>query len=106
MLDDPTRSNSSGAHRSHPSLAVVDLSLTPGEAGLGLVRRLRRRFPKLKLIVVADRNDVLVGRSALDAGANGLVPKHAVATDLAAAVDAVLAGRHYLSPAVPGAVVH
>jgi hypothetical protein len=25
---------------------------------------------------------------------------------LPAAVDAVLAGRHYLSPAVPGAVVH
>jgi DNA-binding NarL/FixJ family response regulator len=106
MLDDPARLDPSGADRSSPRLAVLDLSLTPGEAGLGLVRRLRRRFPKLKLIVVADRNDVLVGRSALDAGANGLVPKHAVATDLAAAVDAVLAGRHYLSPAVPGAVVH
>jgi DNA-binding NarL/FixJ family response regulator len=85
------------------ALAVVDLSLTPGQ-GFGLVRRLRTRFPGLKLIVVGVHGEIEVARSALDAGADGFVVKRSIATDLYPAVDAVLEGQSYVSPSASSEV--
>lgn len=87
------------ATRLSATLAIVDLSLAQGE-GIGLVRRLRQLCPQLKLIVVSVHDEVSVSQSVLEAGANGFVLKRAIATDLLSAVDAVLAGQRYLSPAV------
>jgi two-component system secretion response regulator SsrB len=81
------------------ALAVVDLSLSQGD-GLGLLRRLRSLCPKLKLIAISVHDEVTVSQSALKAGANGFVLKRAIATDLLSAVDAVLLGERYVSPAV------
>ena len=52
----------------------------------------------MKLIVVSVHDGPSASRSALEAGANGFVLKRAIATDLLPAVDAVLAGQHYVSP--------
>jgi DNA-binding NarL/FixJ family response regulator len=93
MRDDLIRTGPAAAARVQAPLAVVDLSLTPGEQGLGLVRRLRSRFPHLKLVVVGIQDDADVRQSMLDAGASGFVPRRAVATDLLPAVDAALAGN-------------
>lgn len=87
------------ATRMQATLAVVDLSLARGE-GIGLVRRLRALCPQLKLIVVSVHDEGSVSQSVLEAGANGFVLKRAIATDLLSAVDAVIAGERYLSPAV------
>ncbi len=78
-------------------LAVVDLSLTRGE-GMEMVRWLRAKCPEVKLIVISVLDEPSVSRSALEAGANGFVLKRAIATDMLAAVDAVLAGQLYVSP--------
>jgi DNA-binding NarL/FixJ family response regulator len=88
---------STAVDRMPVGLAVVDLSLTPGQ-GFGLVRRLRTRFPDLKLIVVGVSGGFKVAQSALEAGANGFVLKRSIATDLFPAVDAVLEGQSYVSP--------
>jgi DNA-binding NarL/FixJ family response regulator len=85
------------AGRLHNDLAVVDLALSRGN-GLELVRRLRGRFPEMKLIIVSTHDQSILSRSVLDAGANGFVVKRALATDLLAAIDAVLAGAEYVSP--------
>jgi DNA-binding NarL/FixJ family response regulator len=86
------------AGRLQSDLAVVDLALSPGNA-FGLVRRLRERFPAMKMIIVSIHDPAIVGRSVLDAGADASVVKHAIATDLLPAADAVLAGQRYVSPA-------
>ena len=83
------------------ALAVVDLSLAPGE-GLAMIRRLRARCPELKLIVISVLDEPTVSRSALGAGASGFVLKRSIATDMLDAVDAVLAGQLYVSPGVDG----
>jgi two-component system secretion response regulator SsrB len=76
-------------------LAVIDLSLSRSD-GLGMVRRLRQRFPALKLIAISVHDEPSVGRAAIKAGANGFVPKTAIAMNLVPAVEAALAGRPYL----------
>jgi DNA-binding NarL/FixJ family response regulator len=87
------------ARRLQSDVCVVDLALSRGNA-LDFVRRLRGRFPALKMIIVSVHDQVSVSRSVLEAGANGFVVKRAIATDLLAATDAVMAGRRYVSPAI------
>jgi DNA-binding NarL/FixJ family response regulator len=72
------------------ALAVVDLSLPRG-GGLGMIRRLRSRFPQLKLIALSVHAEERVRLAALEAGANGVVLKKSIATDLLPTVDTVLA---------------
>ena len=87
------------ASRLQSNLVVVDLALSRGNA-LELVRRLRGRFPTMKMIIVSVHDQSSVSRSVLEAGADGFVVKRAIATDLLAATDAVLAGQQYISPEV------
>jgi DNA-binding NarL/FixJ family response regulator len=50
------------------------------------------------MIVVSIYDGSSLSRSVLEAGADGFVVKRAIATDLLAATDAVLAGNGYVSP--------
>ena len=71
------------------TLAIVDLSLARGN-GVGLIRRIRNRFPKLKLIALSVHAQKSVELATIEAGADGFVPKGSVATDLLPMIDAVL----------------
>ena len=75
----------------HIALAVVDLSLRRGD-GLGLIRRIRSDFPRLKLIVLSVHEEKNVKFAAIEAGANGFVLKRSIAMDLLPTIDAVLTG--------------
>lgn len=78
------------ARQLHVGLAVVDLSLRHGD-GLGLIRRMRKRFPQLKLIALSVHDEKSAEFAAIEAGANGFVLKRSIAMDLLPAIDAVLA---------------
>lgn len=82
------------------ALVVVDLSLSRGK-GIKTMRQLRNLCPEQKLIAVSIHDDLGVSEAVLAAGANGFVLKRALATDLLSAVDAVLSGDSYVSPAIP-----
>lgn len=87
------------AERLQPTLAVVDLSLIHG-ANLYWLRQLRRRSPDTKMILISVHNEASVCRAALAAGADGFVVKSGIATELLAAVDAVMAGKQFVSTGV------
>jgi DNA-binding NarL/FixJ family response regulator len=87
-----------------PVVAVVDLSLAGGR-GFGWLDRLLRLSPISKVIVLSVHDEPTVVQSALEAGASGFVLKRAIASDLLKAVDAVLDGQSYVSPAIPFAGV-
>ena len=85
--------------RMQPALVVADLSLASG-GGFGWLGRLLGQNPASKIIVLSVHDEPTVVQSALEAGASGFVLKRAIATDLLTAVDAVLAGERYVSPAI------
>ena len=78
------------AERLTPDLAVIDLSLARS-GGLGWVRELRRRCPALKVIVLSIHDEPCVNEAALVAGADAVVMKRAIVSDLMATVDALRA---------------
>ncbi len=75
--------------RMEATLAVVDLSLPPGQ-GLTVIGRVRRRFPEITLIAIGVHDDPGVARAIVAAGADRFVSKAALATDLLPAVDGAL----------------
>jgi DNA-binding NarL/FixJ family response regulator len=78
-----------------PALVVVDLSLGAGDV-LGMMRELRARAPGVKVLLLSVHDEPSVLRSAVAAGADAIVLKRAIATDLLPAVDAILAGGRFI----------
>ena len=78
--------------RMEPDLVVVDLSL-PVVGGVNAVRSLFSRYPGLRVIVLSVHDEQPALAEALGAGAAGFVLKRTAASDLTAAVDAVLRGE-------------
>lgn len=86
-----------GAERLSPALVVVDVSLAQGDIS-DLLHSIRAHAPAAKLLLLSVHDEPAVVDAAFAAGADGLVLKREIATDLLPAVDAVLAGNRYVSP--------
>lgn len=87
------------ARRLRPALAVVDLSLSRSES-LRWLERLRARCPEMKIVVLSVHDEASVCRAASDAGADAVVFKRAIATELLRAIGEVLAGPRKTPPGV------
>lgn len=87
-----------GAARLQPTLVVVDLSLARGDLPC-LLEGLRKHAPSAKVLLLSVHDESTVVAAALAAGADGFVLKREIATELLPAVDALLAGGRYPSPA-------
>ncbi len=83
-----------GAHRLQPALMVVDLALAEGNLA-SLLADLRAHAPHSPTLLLSEYDDAGLDAAARAAGAAGVVHKAALAADLPAAVDAVLAGRGF-----------
>jgi DNA-binding NarL/FixJ family response regulator len=80
-----------------PDLVLLDLGL-PGCEGLSALEQFRMRFPQLPVVVISavcDRASIL---GALDAGANGFIPKTSKPDVMIAALKVVAAGGTYVPP--------
>ena len=78
-----------------PHLLLLDLTM-PGDNGLSLLRRIRREFPSVPVMIVSMHPAEQFARRALDAGAVGYVAKDRDPQELVAAVRAALAGRQHV----------
>jgi len=87
-----------GAQRLAPTLIVLDLSLASGEFA-PLLQRVRKLSPDSRIIVLTVHDEATVARVALAAGADSVILKRCVGTDFMRAVDAVLQGEQFVSPA-------
>ena len=87
--------------RLQPDLALVDISL-PGGNGLDLVKKLRARYPRIKLLVVSMHDEALYADRVLRAGGDGYIMKQEAPDEILDAIHDVAAGHIYVSEAVLG----
>ena len=80
-----------GALRIRPTMFVIDLSLAAGHLA-GLVRDLRGHAPEAKIVLISVHDEPTVLAAAAAAGADALVLKRNIATDLVRTVEDLLAG--------------
>lgn len=87
------------AHELKPDLILLDIGL-PTLDGLEAAARICQVAPGTKIIFVSQNNDKDVVRAAQSNGALGYVLKADAASELLAAVAAVLGGHQFLSSGV------
>jgi two-component system, NarL family, invasion response regulator UvrY len=78
-------------------LVVLDLAM-PGRGGLELLEELRRRWPRLPVIVLSAYPEEEFAVRCLQLGASGYVTKSAATHEIVAACRTALEGRKYVTP--------
>jgi DNA-binding NarL/FixJ family response regulator len=87
-----------------PDLVLMDLSM-PGIDGMTAMREIKRRYPEISMLVLTVHKTEEYIRAALEAGASGYVLKDASRQELLMAIQTVLSGKTYISPAVSERIV-
>jgi DNA-binding NarL/FixJ family response regulator len=91
------------ARRLQPDLILMDVAM-PILNGLQAGQRLREQFPSIKLLYVSMYGDTPYVEEALRIGASGYVLKRSGWEELSRAIEAVLAGKQYVSPDLSAAL--
>jgi NarL family two-component system response regulator LiaR len=82
-----------------PDIVIMDIAM-PLMDGLEATRRIRKEFPKTKVIALTQYDDREFVFPAIEAGAHGFISKTAASSELASAIRSVYRGDSYLSPSV------
>jgi len=97
------------AEELQPDLILLDIGL-PKQDGIEAARRIRKLAPGCKILFVCQENSPDVVQEALCLGAAGYVVKARTASELLAAVEAVLQGKQFVSASLerdlPAIVAH
>jgi two-component system invasion response regulator UvrY len=80
-------------------LVILDLSLA-GRNGLELLKQLKQIHPELPVLILSMHSEEQYARRAFKAGAAGYVTKESSRTEIAEAVNKVMEGGRYVSPAL------
>jgi DNA-binding NarL/FixJ family response regulator len=84
------------AEELRPDLIVLDIGL-PNLDGMEAARRIRKLSPQSKILVLTQESSADVVQEVLRLGVLGYVVKARAGSDLLAAVEAVLLGKHFVS---------
>ena len=86
--------------RLKPDVIITDISMPGPVSGLDALSRLRDENSQSKVIVLTMHHDAELAAHATRAGAAGYLLKHAAGEELVTAIETVMQGRVYLTPAV------
>ena len=89
------------AEQLQPDLVLLDIGL-PALNGLKVARRIRELSPKSEILFVSDNRSWDFVEEALRTGAAGFVVKSNAASELLAAVNAVLSGNSFVTASLDG----
>jgi DNA-binding NarL/FixJ family response regulator len=92
------------AKRLRPDVIVADISM-PVLSGLDALRQLRAEHLDVKVIFLTMHAETELATEAVRAGAAGFLLKQSAGDELLNAIDEVLHGRMYLTPAVTKDVI-
>ncbi|HEY7899406.1 MAG TPA: response regulator transcription factor [Gemmatimonadaceae bacterium] len=93
--DGPSALRLAREHR--PDVIILDVSM-PGGSGLSVLSDLRRDVEGTRILMLSMHDDAEYIAESVRAGTNGYLLKDSAATDLRAAVRAVMAGESFFSP--------
>jgi two-component system invasion response regulator UvrY len=79
-------------------LVLLDISL-PDINGLEVLKEIKKKKPKLPVLIISMYLEDQYALRAMKAGAQGYVTKRSASTELVLAVRKILSGKRYISPA-------
>jgi len=82
-----------------PNVVLMDVAM-PIMGGLEATRRIRKEFPRTKVLVLTQYDDKEYVFPVIEAGAAGFISKVAASSELASGIRSIYHGDSYLSPSV------
>lgn len=82
-----------------PTYVILDLHM-PKVNGLDVLKYIREYFPSTRVIIVSMFGDPTIHREAVRLGAKGYLLKHSDKEEFILALDLVMKGKSYYSPAI------
>jgi DNA-binding NarL/FixJ family response regulator len=80
-----------------PDMVIIDFTM-PYLAGPELIRKVRKLFPEIKILMFTMHAEMEYASEAFVAGANGYLLKEEAPDELFAAIHAIRIGQTYRSP--------
>jgi len=87
-----------------PDVILMDIAM-PGLNGLEATRRIKKKFPKIKVLVLTMYTNEEYVFQILQAGANGYLVKETAFQDLISAIKAVYRDEAFMSPSISKKVI-
>lgn len=78
-----------------PDVILMDVSM-PDENGIELCKKVKKKYPKTKILGLSTYNQQSIIKDMLNSGANGYLLKNASKEELLEAIAAVINGEEYL----------
>jgi DNA-binding NarL/FixJ family response regulator len=85
-----------GIERTRPDVVVMDIAM-PHLNGLEVTRRVRKRLPRTRVLVLSMYDDADFVHQILEAGASGYVLKGSASQELLEALSVIRRGQRYLA---------
>jgi len=82
-----------------PDVVLMDIAM-PVMDGLEATRRIRREFPRIRVLALTQYDDKEYVFPVIEAGASGFISKVAASLELTSGIRSIYQGDSYLSPSV------
>ncbi len=86
-----------GIEKHSPDLIVVDISLKGAANGIDLIKGVKKRYPRIKALVLSMHDENLYAERAIKAGAKGYIMKNDLTDNIIKAIRKIMDGNLYLS---------
>jgi DNA-binding NarL/FixJ family response regulator len=92
------------AQKLRPDVIIMDIAI-PGMDGLEATRRILKKVPSTKVLVLTQHDNREYVVAAIKVGVSGYIPKKALGKELVSAIYAVHSGDSFLYPSVATALI-
>lgn len=87
-----------------PEVILLDISM-PEMSGIELTEAIKKKYPDIKILILSMHSDYNNISDAIDAGADGYVPKDVSSEELVEAIATVSKGKNYFHSTISDEIV-
>ena len=86
-------------HKNTVDLIIMDVSM-PGKGGIETTNQIKKRYPKIKILMLSMHDNAMIIEKAMKSGADGYILKNDLSDDLLNAVEKVMNNETIISASV------
>jgi len=87
-----------------PQVLLLDISM-PEMSGIELTEAIKKKYPDMRILILSMHSDYNNISDAIDAGADGYVPKDVSSEELVEAIETVSRGKNYFHSTISDEIV-